>query len=188
MLRLYVSGDLLNAGTWVNHLTQMNVSGDQTIELIDNLPITGPVTFEAMPESGTYQWFFNDVVLDSPDFSGASSKVLTWNVPVSSDWYGVFSCETGSRERVSVTLKEAFTNTENHPACNARIWSSGKSVSIDWQEESAGEACIVDLTGRCIAGFRLEKGINIRQVFLPGLYLVQVKTGNKSSCEKLLLQ
>jgi len=188
MLRLFITGNLLNAGEWVNYLTYVKVVGDMTIELIDNLPIAGSVQFEAMIESNTYQWYFNDVVLDSPDFEGETSKVLTWNVPVSADWYGSFYCETGSKERVGITVKDGFVGINENSALHAGIWSFDHSLNIDFQEGQPGEVFVFDLTGRKIDCFKVEKGTTISQLDNPGLYIVQVRVGGKVACKKVLIR
>ncbi|KAF5057472.1 hypothetical protein DSECCO2_356450 [anaerobic digester metagenome] len=113
MLRLYIKGNISNDGEWINRLTQLEIDDNLFIELIGNKPIESAVVFKAPDGSPTYQWYFNGTFLDSPDFEGETSQYLTWNVPVTKDWYGVFSCETTGREVVGVTIKEGFTGIED---------------------------------------------------------------------------
>jgi hypothetical protein len=188
MLRLFITGNLLNSGEWVNYLTYVYVVGDQIIDLVDNASVEGGVQFEIEAGPGPYQWFFNDEILNSPDFNGENSQVLTWLVPVSDTWYGRFSCSNGFKTSAGITVRRWITGIEEAQTCNVGIWSSGNTLTIDWQEETTGEARVFDLTGRTIAGFRIEKGTNIKQLNKTGIYLIQVRTGSKSFSEKLLIR
>jgi hypothetical protein len=46
-----------------------------------------------MIEDPPYQWKWNGTNLNSSDFTGETSDMLVWNVPVSTDYYGYFGCE-----------------------------------------------------------------------------------------------
>jgi len=95
-LTINSAGDIINNGTWENHKTYLNGTTDQNITLINDMPVSGDVIFDANYGSSPYQWYYNDVFLDSPDFNGETSDDLTWLVPVSDTWYGTFYCQTGS--------------------------------------------------------------------------------------------
>ncbi len=112
MLRLYVTGNIVNDGEWMNRLLQVETGGNLLIELIGSKPIESTVVFKAPDGWSSYQWYFNDTILDSSAFEGETSQYLTWNVPVSQEWYGVFTCETDGRESVGVTIKEGYTGIQ----------------------------------------------------------------------------
>jgi hypothetical protein len=188
MLRLYISGDLVNAGEWNSYLTYVKITGQQYLQLIDNRPIGGIVQFEAVPGSGPYQWYYNNAILDSPDFEGETTKILTWNVPVTSEWYGSYYCETGPKEQVGITVKEGFLGLEENLFCKARIWSYGKLVNVELLETGSGQVTILDLTGKEIEKYIVTGGLSQKHLKEPGIYLVCLNFGNKMAYHKVVIR
>ncbi len=107
-LFMHISGDVVNAGDWVNYRTYLQGSVDQRIRLLENQPVAGQVLFDAQIAAGPYQWYRNGEILSSPDFAGTTTGILTWNVPVSEAWYGIFNCMTGEGLSRNITVEAAF--------------------------------------------------------------------------------
>jgi|GEM_PF-3300138 len=95
---LYINcqGNIINNGIWQNTRTVLNGTSDQYIFLIKHKPITGQIRFEVDAGNSPYQWHYNGSVLSPGSFSGLTTNVLIWNVPVQEDWYGVFHSQTGA--------------------------------------------------------------------------------------------
>jgi hypothetical protein len=187
-LFLYISGNISNNGEWVNHLTHVYVSNEQYIELIDDSPIVGAVVFDAVVQAESYQWYYDDAILDSDDFEGETAKVLTWNVPVSSEWYGSFYCETGERETVGIVIKKGYTDIHEKYACQAKIWSYDKYIYVDLAERERGKASVYDLMGKKIGCFNINQGLTSQYLDLTGFYIVQVSVDNKVANKKIYLR
>ncbi|MDY0103245.1 MAG: T9SS type A sorting domain-containing protein [Lentimicrobium sp.] len=187
MLRLYISGNLLNAGEWTNHLTSVKVIGELVLELVDNMSIEGDVQFEALEGPGPYQWSFNDAPLDSPDFSGENSQVLTCLVPVSNEWYGRFTCENGSKTPVGITVRQWITGIEENQTCNAGIWSYNNWLMVDLKENCPAEVMVYDLSGRMLASCNINNGLTAITLDKPGVYFVKVQAGKKLACKKVVI-
>ena len=187
-LQINISGNITNNGSWINYLTNVLVSEEQYIELIDDKPIEGPVKFDAVTGSEPYQWYYDDAILDSPDFEGETARILTWNVPLSSDWYGNFYCETGEREWVGMIIKKGFTNIYENHTCNAKIWSYDNTVSIDLQEGQNGRVIIYDFTGRVINKFSIKAGSTRKYLPKSGYYIVHVTADNKVANQKIFIR
>ena len=187
-LNINIYGDIINNGIWTNFLTYVYVSDEQYIELIDDMPIEGTVKFDAVIGSEPYQWYFEDEILDSPDFEGETTKVLTWSVPVSSEWYGSFYCETGAKETVGIIIKKGNTGIHEEQTCKARIWSNDKHVCIYLQEKGNGEASIYDLMGRKVAEINVTKGLTREYLNITGYYVVQVKVNDKALNQKIFIR
>lgn len=188
LLRMYITGNLLNAGEWTNTLTYVKVIGDQFLDLVDDKSIEGSVQFEAQEGPGPYQWSFNDTPLDSPDFNGETSQVLSWLVPVSSAWYGRFTCDNGSKTPLSVTLRRFITGIEKNPTCNAGIWSFNKFLMIDLKENSPASVMVYDLSGRRVFVDSINYGLTSITLDKPGIYLVKLQSGQKVLCHKVVIR
>lgn len=106
-LHIYITGDLKNNGSWVNNLTYLEGTEDQRIYLIGDTPIEGEVKFDAVLNTSPFQWYHEGTVLNSSDFTGETSQVLVWTVPVSPTWYGVFHCETGGGISRQIIVQQA---------------------------------------------------------------------------------
>ncbi len=188
LLQLFIAGNLLNGGNWINYLTYVYVAGDQYIDIVDNKFINGSVQFEAMAGPGPYQWLFNDAPLDSPDFNGETSQVLTWLVPVSDTWYGIFRCNNGSKTAAGITVRQNSTGIDQNQTCNAEIWSYNKWLIIDLKENSPAEVMVYDLSGRMIASCNINNGLTTITVNEPGVYLVRLQSGKKRACKKVVIR
>ena len=121
-LSLSISGDLINNGIWESYRTYLNGTTDQNIALMDDQPISSDVFFEANFGSSPYQWYYNGAVLDSPDFSGETSKTLSWLVPVSDSWYGTYFCQTGTGNSRNIRVNGGifslyFNGVDNYVNC-----------------------------------------------------------------------
>jgi len=112
-LLLYISGNLTNNGTWDNYRTYINGNSDQFIKLITRGEISGEVRFDANYGSSDFQWYFDDNLLDSSDFSGETSSTLVWNVPVPSSWTGTFYCQTNAGPSRNITVYNSLIEPEN---------------------------------------------------------------------------
>ncbi len=91
-LFLNCHGHLVNNGTWTNSQTTLNGTEDQLIYLVSQKPIDGYVSFDAVNGSNPFQWYLEDTVLNSLDFTGETSQILNWQVPVSDTYSGDFYC------------------------------------------------------------------------------------------------
>jgi len=187
-LRIFINGNMTNNGIWNNFLTYVYVSNEQYIELMDDKPIESAVMFEAAIGSEPYQWYYEDKILDSQDFEGETEKVLTWNVPVSPDWYGTFSCETGSKKTMKIIIKKGITGIHEDQACKARIWSYDNYVYIDLPEGEHGEASVYDIIGRKVAGFNISGGVTREYLNMSGYFIVQIKVNNKVASQKVFVR
>jgi len=187
-LNINIYGNILNNGEWTNNSTAIAISGEQYIELADNKPIVGTVHFEVITGSEPYQWYYKDAILDSPDFEGETTQTLTWNVSVSSDWYGSFYCETGERETVGITIKQAYTGIHEVAHCNAKIWSYNKYVYVDLAERENGKASVYDLMGRKVTEFNIIRGLTREYLNRVGNYIVRVRVDNKVATQKVFIR
>lgn len=131
-LQLNVYGNITNTGSWVNSLTSLVGTNDQQILIIDNQDITGDVRFISNTTGSPYQWYLNNFILDSPDFSGETSETLEWIVPVSPTHNGTYNClaasglsrdiVVGSKDIVvdiGVFLEGPFNGTDMNTHLNA---------------------------------------------------------------------
>jgi uncharacterized protein (TIGR02145 family) len=103
--RLHITGDIYQNGEWLNNMTWLMGEEDQTIHLINNQPMENMTLFDALEAGAPYQWYHNGGILDSPDFEGETGNLLTWQVPVSSSWFGEFFCETGAGPSRTITVE-----------------------------------------------------------------------------------
>ncbi len=188
MLRLYITGNLLNGGEWVNYLTYVYVVGDQIIDLVDNKVIDGSVQFEIEAGPGPYQWLFNDAPLDSPDFNGETTQVLSWLVPVTDEWYGYFTCDNGTKNPMGITVRQWITGIEENQTCNVRIWSYDKWLMVDLKENSPANVIVFDLSGRMVASYNINKGLTTITLDRPGLYFAKVQSGQRLACSKVAIR
>jgi len=83
---------IINNGTWTNFQTTLDGTSDQLIYLIAGKEITGTFRFDALINDPPHQWKWNGTDLNSADFTGETTNLLTWNVPVSTDYLGNFKC------------------------------------------------------------------------------------------------
>lgn len=188
LLNIYITGNLSNAGMWLNYLTYVNINGSQYIELIDDKQIDGAVKFDAIVGTEPFQWYFEGVILDSPDFEGETSEVLVWNVPVSPFWYGNFSCQTGTRETIELQVKKGYTDIPENNICNAKIWAFDKFLNIDLQEANDGEVVVYDLMGRKITSFPVNPGLTKKLLSNTGYYIVCINADNKTARKKIFVK
>ena len=107
-LTLYCKGHLINNGIWANYETRLNGTEDQLIYLVSQKPIEGDVRFDAVTGTSPYQWYHNDTIMDSPDFTGETSQILNWEVPVSDIWKGDFYCVTASDTSRTIVLRSGI--------------------------------------------------------------------------------
>ncbi|MCB2219845.1 MAG: hypothetical protein KQI35_05560 [Bacteroidetes bacterium] len=103
--RLHITGDIYQNGQWLNNITWLLGEEDQAIHLINNSQMENMTAFDALEAGTPYQWYYNGGILSSPDFEGETGNLLTWNVPVSSSWYGEFYCETGAGPSRTITVE-----------------------------------------------------------------------------------
>ncbi len=185
LLQLNISGNITNNGSWTNFLTVVYLEGEQYIELIEDKALEGEVRFDAMLEADSYQWYFDENVLDSEDFDGETERVLKWLVPVGPDWYGSFSCETDGRETVGITIKKGGTGIDERQLINFRAWTDKNSIYIYLAEESRAEVFLYDISGMLIDSFEVRKGLNKRHVEKTGYCIVRLTSANKSGSRKL---
>jgi hypothetical protein len=127
-LQINISGDLLNNGTWANYITTLDGADEQHIYLTNGLPIEGSVMFDAMQTTAPFQWNYNGVALDSPDFDGENSRLLSWAVPVSPDWYGTFYCSTGDGNSRNIIVGQTL-----FPASNLAANLTCTDVELSWE-------------------------------------------------------
>ncbi len=102
---LHISGDINQNGDWINNQTILDGTNDQSINLVNNQQISGTVYFDALNAGAPYQWYYEGGILNSPDFSGETSNLLTWQVPVGSDWFGEFYCQSGAGSSRIITVE-----------------------------------------------------------------------------------
>ena len=103
-LYLEIYGNIINNGLWTNTRTTLNGTTDQSIYLLNDQEITGQVYLDALSAGAPYQWYFDGLILDSPDFTGETSSNLVWQVPVNQSWYGDFYCQTGAGQSRSISV------------------------------------------------------------------------------------
>jgi len=97
VLYLNVDGNVFNNGTWTNAWTQLNGYGgsvNQTIDIQNGNDITGQIRLFSQVAT-TFNWHWNGSPLGAhPDFSGETSQILNFLVPVSGAYAGTFNCLT----------------------------------------------------------------------------------------------
>jgi len=147
-LLLYISGNIINNGTWENYQTYLNGDSDQYIKIIAREQITGEVRFDANHGSSDFQWYFNDNVVDSPDFSGETSQILTWNVPVPSSWLGTFYCQTNDGQSRNIIVYNSLLEPEN-----VVIEIIGSNVMISWDAVASANSYKVYSSDDSYTGF-----------------------------------
>ena len=130
-LNINIYGDIINNGIWTNNLTTLNGTEDQHIYLISNTPIEGNVQFDAMITTSPFQWYHEGIILDSPDFNGETSQVLSWNIPVQPSWYGTFYCETGEGNSRNIII-----GVELFPATNLQATVNFTDVELSWDMQN----------------------------------------------------
>ncbi len=119
---LYIEGDMANNGSWNNELTWFNGAEDQHIALTSGKLNTGEVRFEANNGSSPYQWYYNSAILDSPYFSGENSDELSWEGPLTDNWYGTYYCQTTARDSRNIMVSGGafsfyFNGTDAYVDC-----------------------------------------------------------------------
>ncbi|MBN1338286.1 MAG: hypothetical protein JXA03_03120, partial [Bacteroidales bacterium] len=104
---LYITGDVLNNGNWSNQWTQLNGSEDQHVGLVNGAPINGQMRF--LSDVGTsFNWQFEgSTLVGNPDFSGANSSLLQFQVPVSVTYTGTFYCQTNQGPSRNIIVADA---------------------------------------------------------------------------------
>lgn len=127
MLILNITGNLTNNGTWDNYRTYLHGESEQHIKIITRGQISSEVIFDANFGTAPFQWYYDDSILDSPDFSGETSNTLTWNIPVPSSWLGTFYCQTNDGPSRNIIVYNSSFEIEN-----ISIEMNGASVSINW--------------------------------------------------------
>ncbi len=129
-LTLYISGDIVNNGIWENGLSWVNGETDQYVILHNDQPITGTVKFDANYGDWPWQWYYNDLVLDSPDFDGETSPYLIWLVPVSNTWYGTFHCQSSEGNSRDIIVDSSYGPPIADFIADTTIWYSPLEVGF----------------------------------------------------------
>lgn len=108
--RLYIESKyhIINNGDWVNYSTVLNGDEPQLIYLINGKTMDGTVIFDALSAGAPYQWYFEEQMLNSPDFSGEQANQLTWLVPVSPTYNGDFYCETAAGNSRNIAVRSGI--------------------------------------------------------------------------------
>ncbi len=99
---------IINNGTWTNYRTTLNGVDDQLIYLIAGKEITGDFRFNAMIDDPPHQWKWNGAILNSSDFTGETSNLLEWEVPVSTDYLGDFKCYGASDSSRAILIRSGI--------------------------------------------------------------------------------
>ncbi len=107
-LTLYCEGHIINNGIWTNYKTRLTGTEDQLIYLVSQKQIDGDVVFDAVTGTAPYQWYWNDALLDSQDFTGETTRYLEWQVPVSNTWNGDFYCVSASDTSRTIVLRSGI--------------------------------------------------------------------------------
>ncbi|MBL7105866.1 MAG: T9SS type A sorting domain-containing protein [Bacteroidales bacterium] len=130
-LNMNIYGDIINNGEWTNNRTTLNGNEDQHIYLMSNTPIEGNVQFDAVLATTPFQWYHEGIILDSPDFNGETSQILSWNVPVQSSWYGTYYCETGEGNSRNIIVGQSL-----FPAANLQVTVNCTNVELSWEMQN----------------------------------------------------
>lgn len=186
-LQINVTGNITNDGVWTNYLTNVFLTENQYIELIDDKPIEGTVYFDAVIEGDNYQWYFNDAVLDSEDFDGETSRVLRWLVPVGPEWYGNFTCETGSRETVGLMIKKGYTRVDDQKIINYTSWVNNNCLFVRIPNNEKLSATVYDINGRQLIQRIFGMGEHAISIEIPGYYILKLQSGEELSTEKFVV-
>jgi hypothetical protein len=193
MLQIYISGNLTNNGDWMNYLTHVYVSNEQYIELIDDKPIEGTMEFDAVIQSETYQWYYDDNILDSEDFEGETSQVLKWLVPVSSQYYGSFHCETGTKETIGILIKHGSLGVEEvvqELSFDVYPNPCQDEIHLRYQipDTKKAKSEIMDIKGRVVKSIELQGEENTVHVSdLPaGVYFIKLQTEAAVGVRKII--
>ncbi|MBN2174372.1 MAG: hypothetical protein JW731_09580 [Bacteroidales bacterium] len=107
-LTINCQGHIINNGIWDNYRTTLNGVDDQLIYLIAGKEITGEFRFDAMIDDPPYQWKWNGTNLNSADFTGETSDVLIWEVPVSNNYYGYFGCQGAADTSRNIIIRSGI--------------------------------------------------------------------------------
>ncbi|RLD56922.1 MAG: hypothetical protein DRJ05_10540 [Bacteroidetes bacterium] len=107
-LTIYCNGHIINNGTWENYQTKLNGFDDQLIYLIAGKEITGEFRFDALINDPPHQWKWNGTNLNSADFTGETSNLLEWEVPVSTDYLGDFKCYGASDSSRKILIRSGI--------------------------------------------------------------------------------
>ncbi|GAB1403663.1 MAG: dockerin type I repeat-containing protein [Lentimicrobiaceae bacterium] len=105
---LIILGDITNNGTWTNYQTTLDGAADQYVYL--NNTISGRLLLDAN-NTGTGNWFGpSGSLVGNPNFSGATSQVLTFLNPVTSAYEGQYY-----RSGSSGNSRSIYINTPANP-------------------------------------------------------------------------
>ena len=127
-LRIYITGNITNNGIWINKLTQLQGSEDQYITLSESKPVEGVVEFDAGLSTSPFQWYYNDEILESDDFTGETSQILTWDVPLDAPWFGTFYCETGEGTSRNIIVGQML-----FPPSGLQTTVNCTDVELNWE-------------------------------------------------------
>ena len=152
---LYINayGNVTNDGIWENERIEVDGTSDQTITLVNDQQITAQTRFRSDIEVSPYQWKYNNVAIPgtNPDFIGETTAILTWVAPVSSSYYGTFTCSTGGG--VSRNIIVAGQGSGPNPPENVVVSINGSNVEITWDAVSGATSYKVYSSDNPLTGF-----------------------------------
>ena len=92
-LSLTILGNITNNGIWSNAYTLLDGTSDQYVDIVNNLPITGPLYLDANFSGGGFNWWGpSGSLVGNPSFSGANSQTLQFLTSVSNAQAGQYYC------------------------------------------------------------------------------------------------
>ncbi len=143
-LTLYITGNLINNGEWSNYQTKLTGTIEQHIYLLHHNDITSQVQFVSDIMVSPYQWYFNGNSLPpSPEYSGQTTHIISFNIPVTEEFDGVFNCSTGGGYSRDIIVESIYGPPIANFAADVTSWYAPMEVNFT-DLSAAGNAPIAE--------------------------------------------
>jgi len=129
-MNLFISGDVVNNGSWNNYYNKFDGTIDQTITLENSSVISGNTTFISDITGSNYQWYFDSAILDSPDFTGETTQNLNWSQDISEPFAGTYNCIVDGTPSRNIIV----TSPSLEAPAGITITVTSSDIELDWDD------------------------------------------------------